>query len=307
MLFFRCECPPVAINTIHTQSPGDLLKICVIDVDQGDAILIMTPNQKYILIDGGNKNYGINEINPLLDSLKILRLDYVFATHYDADHIGGLDEVINHISKDSIINYCYDRGDTAKSKQFLEYKSSISNKRKTIKPGDVIGLGDVVIKCVCVNGKLINDVSVLVKDENDFCIGLIIKYKDFEFFTAGDIGGVNTGNHKDVETKLAPLIGDIDVYKVSHHGSKYSSNAVLVSTIKPEVAIISAGTNNYGHPAQSVINRLSEVKCRIYQTNDTGYGEIPVGQGVTIKGDVWIKVYDGYYVVSKDTFYFGLI
>ncbi|MBS4014906.1 MAG: MBL fold metallo-hydrolase [Candidatus Latescibacteria bacterium] len=286
---------------------SDVLQICIIDVDQGDAILIMTPNQKYILIDGGNKYYGINEINPLLDSLKIRRLDYVFATHYDADHIGGLDEVINHISKDSIINYCYDRGDTAKSKQFLEYKLSAGNKRKTIKAGDIITLNDVVIKCVCVNGKLMNGDSIAVKDENDFCIGLVIEYKDFELFTAGDIGGVNTGNHKDIETKLAPLVGDIDVYKVSHHGSKYSSNSVLINTIKPEAAVISAGTNNYGHPEQSVIDRLSNAKSRIYQTNQTEYGQIPAGQGVILNGDVWIKVYDDYYVVNTDTFYLRLI
>ncbi len=304
LAFFRCECPPNLIDPTKFTTDDRLMQICVIDVDQGDAILIVTPTQKYILIDGGNKNYGVNEINPLLDSLKISRLDYVFASHYDADHIGGLDEVINHISKDSIINYCYDRGDSFNTKQFLDYKTSIGNKRKTIAVGEMFNFGDVSIRCVCVNGKLINGDSVKVKNENDFCIGLVIDYKDFELFTAGDIGGVNTGNHKDVETKLTPLVGDIDVYKVSHHGSQYSTNDISVNKLKPEVAIISVGYGNtYNHPVQSVIDRLSVANCRLYQTNHTDNGQISLGKGMVLDGDVWIRVHNSYYVVNNDTFF----
>lgn len=310
LVLFRCECPTITTNLTNTNTTTQsdrCLQICVIDVDQGDAILIITPNQKYILIDGGNKNYGNSEIIPFLDSLKITRLDYVFATHYDADHIGGLDEVINHLSKDSIINYCYDRGDTFKTKQFLDYKTSIGNKRRTISAGEVFNLGEVNIKCVCVNGRLLNGDSVKVKDENDFCIGLLIKYKDFEFFTAGDIGGINTGNHKDVETKLAPLIGDVDIYKVSHHASRYSSNQFFINILKPEAAVISVGTNTYGHPEQSVINRLVSANCKIYQTNDAGNGQIPESKGLVLNGDIWIKVYTNFYIVNTDTFNLKLI
>ncbi|MEO0075462.1 MAG: MBL fold metallo-hydrolase [candidate division WOR-3 bacterium] len=304
ILFFQCECPNISNKNKINKTEDKFLKICIIDVDQGDAILIMTPDNKYILIDGGKKTYGNNEINPLLDSLQITHLDYIFASHFDADHIGGLDEVINHSTRESIINYCYDRGDTFLSQQFWDYKTSIGNKRKTIAVAETLIFGEVKIICVCVNGKLINGDSVKVKDENDFCIGLVIKYRDFEFFTAGDISGVDIGNHKNVETKLAPLIGDIDVYKVSHHGSKYSSNSAFLNIIKPEAAIISVGTNNYGHPAQEVLNRLINIKSRIYQTNSSDYGNIAKEQGCILNGDIWIKVFNDFYLVDKDTFLF---
>lgn len=80
----------------ENKETGKPLRICVIDVDQGDAILIISPQNRYLLIDGGDRGYGDSEINPLLDSLGIKHLDYTVVSHYHADHIGGLDEVISH-------------------------------------------------------------------------------------------------------------------------------------------------------------------------------------------------------------------
>ncbi len=307
VLSFLIGCTPSPKKPISAKAQNEELKVCVIDVGHGDAVLIIFPNNKYLLIDGGNTGKGNARIIPLLDSLKVTHLDYVVASHYDADHIGGLDEVINHIGRDSIINYCYDGGGIHNSSPFTQYITSIGSKRKTIIPGEKIVRDDVTITCVCVDGKLINGDVITTKNINDSSVGLIVKYKNFKLFTAGDLSGKNTGNFKDIESKLASLVGDIDVYKVSHHGSKYSSNQVFISTIKPEASIISVGKNTYGHPNQEIINRLLDVKSRIYQTDSSSYGHIPSGKGKIIKGNVWIRVYNDFYIVNTDTFNLKLI
>lgn len=302
LLFFRCECPTVTTDTNNFATSNKLLQICVIDVDQGDAILVITPDSKYVLIDGGNTNKGNNEINPLLDSLRITHLDYIFVSHYDTDHIGGLDEAVNHLSKDSIINYCYDSGGGRNKEPFTQYLASIGTKRKLIASGDTIKISDVTIICTNANGKLINSETVNIKDVNDSSVGLIFSYRNFKFFTTGDLSGENFGDLRDIETKLASFVGDIDVYKVSHHGSKYSTNQSFINSIRPEASVLSLGKNSYDHPSQNVIDRLINAGSKVYQTDSSNYGQIPMAAGKLVRGDVWIRVYANYFIVNTDTF-----
>lgn len=255
------------------------LRICVIDVDQGDAILLISPGGKVLLVDGGNRNYGKNEVNPLLDSLGITHLDCTFASHYDADHIGGLDEVVVHVTPDSLLGWAYDRGHSKESGQFDEYVQAVGGKRKTIAVDEEIPFDDATVTCVAVNGKLKGGDSVAVKNENDYGVCLVVKRGSFTMFLPGDISGDDSGDHRDVETRLAPQIGDVAVYKVSHHASRYSSNQTLLNALKPEVSVISVGDNSYGHPCQETIDRLASANSRIYQTNPgpAGTGIIPDG------------------------------
>ena len=83
--------------------------------------------------------------------------------------------------------------------------------------------------------------------------------------TCSDINGVNDGSRTDVESVVAPIIGDVEVVKVNHHGSSYSSNATYVNTLHPEVAVISVGKNSYGHPSPTVVARWDAVSD-LFQT-----------------------------------------
>ncbi|MDO8494369.1 MAG: hypothetical protein Q7S68_03435, partial [Deltaproteobacteria bacterium] len=106
-------------------------------------------------------------------------------------------------------------------------------------------------------------------------------------FTAGDLtgGGGNPPYQTiDLETPLAPLIGDIDVLKVSHHGSHTSSNEFFLDTLQPEMAIISVGANNdFGHPHRTVLERLEERQIEIWKTTDGSVCILSNGKEIQIK------------------------
>lgn len=218
-----------------------------IDVGQGDSTLIVSPEGKTLLIDGGNNGVGARKVVPLLKKLRITSLDYMVATHYDADHIGGLDEVVQAFS----VAKAYDRGKPGRedtTKTYQDYVASLGDKRSTISPGEgKIDLGaSVTVLCMAVNGEVHGGrkVELSPNDENDASVALKIRYGGFDYFIGGDLtGGGRSGTRrtKDVESLVAPVVGDVDVLKVSHHGSLTSSNETVLTALRPEVAVISVG------------------------------------------------------------------
>lgn len=88
---------------------------------------------------------------------------------------------------------------------------------------------------------------------------LHVEYHDFDLATCGDINGTEAGSRSDVETAVAPSIGDVKVAKVNHHGSSFSSNQTYVSTLSAEVSIISVGKNSFGHPSATVVARWDAI------------------------------------------------
>lgn len=293
----------------------DTLKICCINVLQGDATLIVSPAGQYMLIDAGKAMKGDTVLFIIRDTLGITHLDYTLATHYDDDHIGGMDVVINGLGgHDSILEACYDRGtaheDTTKL-QYRQYVEAVGPKRETINLGQVIDLGaGVTAQCMAVNGKVLSGDSVSVTEENDRGVAVVLRYLGFDFYVGGDLSGYDTLSHTDVETALAPCVGDIDVCQINHHGSKYSTNQTFVDSLRPEASVISVGYQNYDHPGQEVLDRLAAANSYIYQTHmgDTSDGAtIPPGQGVIVDGNVWIKVFGDKYTVNDSLYPVGIV
>jgi len=235
------------------------LEIYCLDVSQGDATLIISPSGETLLIDGGNNGIGDSVIIPFFKSHGLSSLSYMAATHYHADHIGGLDEVA--VDARFSPKVAFDRGGSATTITFNDYLSAIEDKRQTIAPGEVIDLGaGVTATCHTVDGKLSNGRSISVTNENDRCLGFLIEYGFFQFWVSGDLGGGGQGQ-KDVEGPVAPIIGDIDVLRINHHGSNSSSNNTFLRTLLPEVAIISVGDGNgFGHPTREVLDRIGNVE-----------------------------------------------
>jgi competence protein ComEC len=98
-----------------------------------------------------------------------------------------------------------------------------------------------------------------VTEENDRGLCFHVEYHDFDLATCGDINGTEAGSRSDVETAVAPSIGDVEVAKVNHHGSSFSSNQTYVSTLSAEVSIISVGKNGFGHPSATVVARWDAI------------------------------------------------
>lgn len=289
---------PFGIQTTAINNQA-LLEIYVIDVGQGDSTLIISPTNITMLIDGGNDGCGNNTILPLLNTLGITSLNYIVVTHYHEDHIGGLDEVINAIG---ITDYVYDRGYSYTTPAYQDYVKAASNKRKTITDGEIIDLGGgAIAKCVSVNGNGVVDPTTA--SENDLCIALVITFGYFDYFTGGDLSGedVLEYNYHDIESSVAKEVGNVEVYKVNHHGSSHSTNPYFIAIIKPEVSIISVGDNEYGHPTQTVLDRLVAANCYIYLTEEGSGGRVSKNKGVIVNGNIVIKTDGGKsYTVNND-------
>ncbi len=268
------------------------LKIHHIDVGQGDATLIVSPNGITVLIDAGNDGDGTGKVLPYLAAEGITYLNYIICSHYHSDHLGGLDEVISSFGK-SNIEKIYDRGGgfLPTSTAFTSYLSAAkaTGKRDSVYLGMVIDLGGgASMKCVATAGKVLNYGAV--KDasgsENDLSIGWVLNYGSFQYFTGGDLGGESSA-YADSETPLASVVGNVDVLKVNHHGSAYSTNQAFVNALKPEAAVILVGDgNSYSHPVQSVLTRLTTAKCYVYQTETGTGGTIPAGKGAVAHGNI---------------------
>jgi beta-lactamase superfamily II metal-dependent hydrolase len=307
----------ILFNFAWAQNP---LQIYCIDVNTGSSTLIVSPAHKTLLIDAGevSANYG-DTVFRFIRSLGLTHLDHTLATHYHSDHIGGFPVVICSLSgganrNDSILECCYDRGDvdTFYSTSYNNYRNVTNAKRRVINLGDTIDLeGGVILVCIVKNGKVINGDSVVSQTpgsetENYRSIGLILKYGMFETWIGGDLTGIATTGNPDVETKVAGVVGDADLYVCNHHGSRNSSNNTFLDSLRPEIAVFSQGTHpsNNSHPHQEAINRLINHNCYLYQLNDNPTGgifSIP-DSGKILNTSARIIVTNTNYIVNGDTY-----
>ena len=236
---------------------GKEMSVHFIDVGQGDSIFIKAPNGKTMLIDGGVKGAGKTVVD-YLRTQGVMKLDYVVATHPDADHIGGLIAVLNSISIKEFI----DSGKVHTSQTYEEMLSLVNDKniRYTVpKAGDTVAL-DPTVK-----------VDVLASDENasdnnDASIVLRVAYQNISFLLMGDAG-------HNIEKQLVQDGVDVEatILKAGHHGSNTSSLPQFIQAVSPLVTILSYGQDNkYGHPHAEVVDTLTQVGSDIYGTAESG-------------------------------------
>ncbi len=279
------------------------LEIHCLDVGQGDCTLVISPTGGTLLFDGGNNGQGTATVWPHLQSLGITGIDYIACSHYHADHIGGIDEVVAALGIDSVRVAVLDRGWSYTTVTYQNYASAVAPKRATAYDGQVVDLGGgVTVTCLAVNGNGVLS-PPFDDEENDYCVSLLVEYGNFKFFVAGDLSGVNSSYYHDIETSASAEAGDVDIYRVDHHGSASNTNSNLVSNLSPEVSIISCGPNSYGHPTQTVINRLVSADSYIYQTHTGSGGTIPPGSGEVLNDHVIIEVTSSSYTVNYDRTY----
>lgn len=248
-----------------------------LDVGQGDAAVVIAPSGCAALLDGGPTGAGNTVIKPALAALGVTALDFAIASHYHADHIGGIDEVDAGAGAVPIAAV-YDRGGSYSTSSYTSYASHFSGKRRALKLGQTLSLcGEVAFRAVAVNGN-----GVSTTNENGLSVAVAISYGAWNALVGGDL----TGSGPNIESLIAPSVGAVELYKVHHHGSSTSSNATLVGTMRPTVSVIPVGADNsYGHPAPATVDRLHGVGSEIWQTEDPatsaalGHVEVDVAAG----------------------------
>lgn len=237
-----------------TQAPS----VSFLDVGQGDASLIELENDVQVLIDGGPPNgrltAALGEILPPYDRT----VELVVLTHPELDHYGGLIELLDRYEVGAFI----DTGVTKDVEAYEVFTKELEMqkvRRITLRAGDHIRYGTHVFAVLSPD-----DVLAYAKEKNDTSMVLAFESNGAQFLFTGDIGA-------EVERVVARSLAEpVDVLKVAHHGSKFSSAADFLSIARPALATIGVGKNSYGHPTREALARLEASGARVYRTDRDG-------------------------------------
>ena len=260
------------------------VQIVFADVGQGDATLVLLKSGQSILIDSGGKKNGVKVIRQMLDFYAIPYPDLYIATHTHEDHCGAMIDIMEErggktlfvpfgtirrikgsmsgeqTSENSILpDYSPKTGESDYAQDLAAMAEEKGIMIKEAGAGDVIVLDDrssITLYNPSKDGEAEGNASSLV---------LKITYAGQDVLITGDADG-------ETEQKLVNSGVDIasNIFRISHHGSPYSTNHDIISAVSPKVSIISVGTNFYGHPSPKVIERLEAADSIVYRTDTNG-------------------------------------
>ena len=228
---------------------NDDLEVYFLDVGQGDSMLIKTPFGKHILIDTGRGRVTSSRINEVNKNIK--NIDLLFLTHNDSDHVGGLKTIFEHFEVHSVVVSNVDE-------EIMELIKKEESKLLIVEKPIELSFGNIYFDILWPQEKGI-------KNDNESSIVMMMEYLNSKFYFGGDIG-------ENVEKELVKNYDlNVDVLKLSHHGSCKSTPHELIRESSPEVAIVSAsGTNGYGHPCKSLVDKLKNLDIDVLETSKEG-------------------------------------
>ena len=287
---------------------GKEMRVHVLDVGQGDSILIVSPEGKVVLIDAGDQTKGKSVVEAL-KRYNVQQIDYLIATHAHPDHIGGMDDVIKSTKVLNVLHNdipppeaatseTANKQDDAKKqgqktvaakkpaprkqgkstelptvKAYNEYKSTVEQSGaqfKKIEPDEKIDLGGGCILTVLAPQQPLFTRDQMKAGGNEMNANSIVMRLDYGEFSLLLAGDAEAQTEDRLTNKDLNLAAK--VLKVGHHGSKYASSENFLKRVKPEAAVISTSEfNRYGHPSPAVLERLKATGVRqLYRTDLQG-------------------------------------
>lgn len=256
--------------------PQGKLKITMLDIGQGDAILLQDDKQT-IMVDVGDSrkrtskdgsvtdNGGKDALLKALDKAGVQRVNSVFVTHHHSDHMGNIMTVRGKYSVKTIYDSGYKNDSFKTSVQLDKDLRSGQYNNRVLKAGDTVKFGDGFYFEVLAPGDFLD--KKLYKNINNTSLVMKLHYGDFTMLFTGDA-------EKSVEGALQEKYGaklKADVLKVGHHGSSTSSIWQFVNDVKPKYALISCGPFGiYNHPNKDTVGRLKKIGAKVLTTFDHG-------------------------------------
>lgn len=273
MTLLRALCLLLGLLVAHPALAGELT-IEVLDVGQGDGILITTPAGKRILIDAGTRKAAVLQ---QLRSRDVQQLDLVVATHAHADHIGGMEDVLRGLP----VRFYTDNGLPHTTQTYDGVMKAVEELGITYRPaqrGQSFSLDDDARIEV-----LFPPAAPLSNTRSDLNSNSVVLR-----LTHGDNCFLFTGDSED-PTEVALMRAGIEpcgVLKVAHHGSEHSTSAAWLRAVQPDTALISAGVDNrYGHPDPEALGRLESAGITVYRTDLLGTLRVTSDRkAVTVEG-----------------------
>jgi competence protein ComEC len=265
------------LGRLGSSYDGKGLTLHFLNVGQGDAALIRTPQNRWILVDGGPADHrhdaGREVIVPFLVRHGVRRLAAVVVSHAHLDHVGGIPSVLEAIPADLIL----EPAQPVSEPRYLRMLALADEKGirwRAGRAGDSIVVDGVTLRVLHPDTTW----NHWREDLNDDSVVLQVRSGAFDAILAGDLG-------VRAEARLAGRIGRIDLLKVGHHGSASSTGAAWLDELKPRAAVISVGRNRYGHPSPDAMARLTQQGAEIWRTDRESSVTVTVADStMTLRG-----------------------
>lgn len=242
------------------------LQIYFIDVEGGQATLVVSPTGQSLLIDTGwpgNEGRDADRIVAAANQAGLKQIDYVLITHYHRDHVGGVPQLVDGIKVGTFVDHGPNQEDSQVTRaDFAAYEKAIAgHARVTVKPGWQLPIKGIEVRVLSAAGEHITTPLPGGEEANSYCkaeaappddttenarsVGVLITYGSFRFLDLGDLT-------KKRELDLAcpsNLVGKVDLFLVTHHGADLSNPKALVWALHPRVAVIDNGARKGASPA----------------------------------------------------------
>ncbi len=260
------------------RSGAGRLTLHFVDVGQGDAAVLRTPNGHFVVIDAGPKDErfdaGASRVVPLLEREGADAIDVLVASHAHLDHVGGFGAVLSAMPVGTVVEPAAPGIDST-YREMLGLVGTSGAAWDAARRGDRFTVDSVEFTVLHPDTTW----SGWGLDLNDDSVVLLVRYGAFRAIFMGDAGEAP-------EAVLHGRVGHVDLLKVGHHGSRTASGAAWLEELSPTAAILSVGSHNkYGHPTAEALQRLGAQHATIWRTDQEGTVTVSTdGRHVEVRG-----------------------